>query len=111
MELQPQLLLKEHSLLVRVYKKPLNKVDVRMQRVIIWGYFYLKMYCATFERELFLLLHSFFVTEKSSNSKQYSNSKLLFNCWQTALSALSLITLPFFVKLEFSEAFYVPLSK
>ena len=29
-----------------------------MQRAIIWGYFYLKIYCATFERELFLLLRS-----------------------------------------------------
>lgn len=56
--------------------------------------------------------YALFVIEKSSNSKQYSNNnRLLFNCWQTALSALSLITLPLFVKLEFSEAFYVPLSK
>lgn len=68
------------------------------------------MYCATFERIVFIATF-FFVIEKSSNGKQYSDSKLLFNCWQTALSALSLITLPFFVKLEFSEAFYVPLSK
>lgn len=68
------------------------------------------MYCATFERIVFIATF-FFVIEKSSNSKRYSDSKLLFNRWQTALSALSLITLPFFVKLEFSEAFYVPLSK
>ena len=82
---------------------------MKMQMAIIWGYFYLKIVLLL--KENCFYSYALFVIEKSSNSKQNSNSKLLFNCWQTALSALSLITLPFFVKLEFSEAFYVPLSK
>lgn len=49
---------------------------MKMQWVIIWGYFYLKIDCATFERVVSIT--TLFVIERSSNSKQYSNSKLLF---------------------------------
>lgn len=83
---------------------------MKMQRVIIWGYFYLKTYCATFERIVFITTLFLGLKGHLIVSSIVIVSYFL-NCWQTALSALSLITLPFFVKLEFSEAFYVPLSK
>lgn len=82
---------------------------MKMQWVIIWGYFYLKIDCATFERTFFSC--SLFVIEGHLMVSSTVIVSYFLNCWQTALSALSLIKLPFFVKLEFSEAFYVPLSK